>query len=123
EVTVDCPAKLAAVSTRIQALMRTMLWAIRWTILGAMELREIELTTVMMRLGTYAPFRSSSRFHHGSKPEIASEWNRTSSGCCKLLMRNDLQSVHSRRIEREEMEAKAWMLHRPERVPTSESRS
>ena len=90
-MTVDCPAKLAAVSSRIQALMRTMLWAILWKILGAMELREIELTTVMMRLGTYAPFRSSSRLHHGSKPEIASEWNRTSSGCCKFLMENDFQ--------------------------------
>jgi hypothetical protein len=33
---------------------------------------------------------------------------------------DDLQSVHSRRTEREQrfMEAKAWMLRRPEKEPT-----
>jgi len=34
---------------------------------------------------------------------------------------NDLQSVHSRRTEREKMEAKAWMLRKPESSPTSAS--
>ncbi len=55
---VGCPAKLAAVSSRIQALMRAMLCAILW---ATMELREIELTTAMKRVGTYAPPKFSSR--------------------------------------------------------------
>jgi hypothetical protein len=54
--------------------------------------------------------------------------------CCKLMLvndfwfspanvkeLNDLQSVHSRRTEREKMEAKAWMLRKPESSPTSAS--
>ena len=68
-MTVGCPAKLAAASSRIQAPVRAMLWGI----VGAMELREIELRTAMMGPVTYTPFRFLSCFPHGSKPETVSE--------------------------------------------------